>query len=148
MSLDVPTLKIGEDARPYVHDAYLNGEVYATYLASRNAPEPEIANLTLIITNRRLPKGAIASFSPASYLFGQDNHLIKFSPTKMFTENGDQGDVLRHESEHFLQFVKDGGVRSSACRTAALASLATAGALLGGFTGHEIAAQTSVTLQD
>lgn len=96
-----PTLKIEKDAIRYVEDACIDSDIYTQYLQERKVPESDILNHELLITNNDIPRTAEAVFIQA--IFKDETHQIIISPTRSPRYLHDQGNMLRHESEHFIQ---------------------------------------------
>lgn len=99
----MPTLEIAKDAVPRIADVYFDNDFYTNYLLNiRNQPEDAVEKLQLVFTDEDMPRSAVATYSPP-FSEDTDNHVIRMSPTRLPWMIYEQGNTLRHETEHFIQ---------------------------------------------
>ena len=135
-----PRLHVAEDAQQRV-DVKFDMPTYMHYLHKRNVPKEAITKLRLIVTNNIAPTARATYASPAES--STKEHEISFSPNNMPRSIAKQGDVLRHETEHFIDAATNGYWLSVISRYALLVTLAGAGALYFGAVCHRLGDSTS-----
>lgn len=101
MPISGPRLEIDSSAMPYVADAYLDHDLYSDYLAARGVTTDQIDNHYLVV-KKHLSLGTCAVFEPASR-FNSFTSSIAISASDCPRKLSAQGDILRHESEHFIR---------------------------------------------
>lgn len=145
MSRDLPELVVAKDAIKYIDDVYYDPDTYRTYLQSRAVPNEAIAMLRLIITDRGILPTAIANHSPPT-LSDNNLHNISLSPTRLPASIEKQGNVFRHETEHFIQSAVRGDRLSLITKGVLASGMVLGAAALFGSEGFEIGEDLAASL--
>lgn len=124
----MPKLVVTKDARPYVEDVYFNEDAYTHYLLEdRKQPEEAVEKLSLELTTQHIRSQAIAHYSPP--LIEKGEHVIRFSALRTPRNAKRQGDMLRHETEHFIQAATGNMMLEAAGRVAIVVGASAAGGI-------------------